>query len=73
MFPMDRIREIIRAKGVLFHSDAVQVIGKLPVRQTDGGIPTPYRPENAFGDRAMGGLRTARKPATPFGDGSFGF
>ena len=23
-------------------------------RQTDGGIPTPYRPETAFGDRAMG-------------------
>ena len=38
MFPMDRIREIIRAKGVLFHSDAVQVIGKLPVRLKDGGI-----------------------------------
>jgi cysteine desulfurase len=38
MFPMDRIREIIKTKGVLFHSDAVQVIGKLPVRLRDGGI-----------------------------------
>lgn len=38
LFPMDRIREIIKAKGVLFHSDAVQVIGKLPVRLQDGGI-----------------------------------
>lgn len=38
LFPMERIREIIKAKGVLFHSDAVQVIGKLPVRLKDGGI-----------------------------------
>ena len=38
MFPMERIRGIINAKGVLFHSDAVQVIGKLPVRLKEGGI-----------------------------------
>ena len=38
VFPMDRIQDITREKGVLFHSDAVQVVGKLPVRLRDSGI-----------------------------------
>jgi len=38
LFPMDRIQDITREKGVLFHSDAVQVVGKLPVRLRDSGI-----------------------------------
>jgi cysteine desulfurase len=38
VFPMDRIQDITSEKGVLFHSDAVQVIGKLPVRLRDSRI-----------------------------------
>ena len=38
VFPMDRIQDITSEIGVLFHSDAVQVIGKLPVRLRDSGI-----------------------------------
>jgi cysteine desulfurase len=32
LFPIEEIAALVRAKGALFHTDAVQVIGKLPVR-----------------------------------------
>jgi cysteine desulfurase len=31
-FPIEKISEIVRAKGAVFHTDAVQTIGKLPVK-----------------------------------------
>jgi len=38
LFPIEQISEIVRAKGALFHTDAVQVIGKLPVQLRDAKI-----------------------------------
>ena len=38
MFPIDEIAALVRAKGALFHTDAVQTIGKLPVRLADAKI-----------------------------------
>ncbi len=38
LFPTDQIAEIVRAKGALFHTDAVQVIGKLPLKLADAKI-----------------------------------
>ncbi len=38
LFPVDRIAEICREKRVLFHCDAVQVVGKIPFRLRDAGI-----------------------------------
>jgi cysteine desulfurase len=38
LFPIQQISEICRAKGVLFHTDAVQVAGKLPIDVTGLGI-----------------------------------
>lgn len=32
MFPLEKIAEIVREKGAVFHTDAVQVIGKVPFR-----------------------------------------
>ncbi len=32
LFPIEEIAAIVRSKGALFHSDAVQTIGKIPVR-----------------------------------------
>ncbi len=37
LFPMQRIQEIVKKKGVFFHTDAVQVIGKVPVNLQDAG------------------------------------
>jgi cysteine desulfurase len=38
LFPIDRIAEIVRAKGALFHTDAVQAIGKIPINLRDAKI-----------------------------------
>lgn len=38
LFPTEDIAAIVRQKGTLFHTDAVQVIGKLPVRLSDGRV-----------------------------------
>jgi len=35
MFPTDRIADIVRAKGAVFHSDAVQAVGKVPFKLSD--------------------------------------
>jgi cysteine desulfurase len=38
VFPTDEIASIVRAKGALFHTDAVQAIGKIPVSLRDAKI-----------------------------------
>jgi cysteine desulfurase len=38
LFPIEEIAQITRKKGALLHTDAVQVIGKLPLRLADSGI-----------------------------------
>jgi cysteine desulfurase len=35
MFPIDQISEIVRAKGAVFHTDAVQTVGKVPFKLSD--------------------------------------
>ncbi|HET6408706.1 MAG TPA: cysteine desulfurase NifS [Chthoniobacteraceae bacterium] len=38
MFPLEEIADIVRAKGALFHTDAVQAIGKVSVRLAEAKI-----------------------------------
>jgi len=38
LFPLEEIAEIVRAKGALFHTDAVQAIGKVPVNLAESKI-----------------------------------
>jgi cysteine desulfurase len=38
MFPLEKIAEIVRSKGAAFHTDAVQVVGKVPFRIADLGV-----------------------------------
>lgn len=38
LFPIAEIAEIVRRKGALFHTDAVQAIGKIPLRLADAKI-----------------------------------
>jgi cysteine desulfurase len=38
LFPIEEIAGVVRAKGTLFHTDAVQTIGKVPVRLADAKV-----------------------------------
>lgn len=38
LFPIEKAAEIARAKGALFHTDAVQAIGKIPINLADSKI-----------------------------------
>jgi cysteine desulfurase len=38
LFPVEKIAEICRDKRVLFHTDAVQAVGKIPIRLRDSAI-----------------------------------
>jgi cysteine desulfurase len=38
LFPIAEAAEIARAKGALFHTDAVQAVGKIPIRLADSKI-----------------------------------
>ncbi|MGB8225427.1 MAG: cysteine desulfurase NifS [Sedimentisphaerales bacterium] len=38
IFPIDKIAEIVKAKGVVFHTDAVQAVGKIPLNLSKSNI-----------------------------------
>jgi cysteine desulfurase len=38
LFPVEKIADVCRRKGVLFHTDAVQAVGKIPMRLRDTAI-----------------------------------
>ncbi|MGC9504224.1 cysteine desulfurase NifS [Baaleninema sp.] len=38
VFPIDRIANIVKERGILFHVDAVQAVGKLPLNLRDSAI-----------------------------------
>ena len=38
IFPIDKIAEIVKAKGVVFHTDAVQAVGKIPLNLDNSNI-----------------------------------
>src|SRR5437867_2799566 len=43
LFPVKEIAEVCRARGVLFHCDAVQAAGKIEIDVSrDGGMPVDY-------------------------------
>ena len=38
MFPMEALASIAKSKGIYFHTDAVQAVGKVPVKMANAGI-----------------------------------
>jgi cysteine desulfurase len=62
LFPVEKIAEICRAKGVLFHTDAVQAVGKIPIRLRDTAINFLSLSAHKFhGPKGVGALYINRR------------
>jgi cysteine desulfurase len=62
LFPVEKIAEICREKGVLFHTDAVQAAGKIPIRLRDTTINFLSLSAHKFhGPKGVGALYVNRR------------
>jgi cysteine desulfurase len=62
LFPVEKIAEICRQKGVLFHTDAVQATGKIPMRLRDTAINSLSLSAHKFhGPKGVGALYVNRR------------
>ncbi len=73
LFPVEDIAAIAREKRVLFHTDAVQAVGKIPIRLADSAINFLSLSAHKFhGPKGVGALYVNRRSAfrpTSFGGG----
>jgi len=68
LFPVEKIAEIARRKGVLFHTDAIQTAGKIPIRLAESTINSlSLSAHKLHGPKGVGALylnkRSAFKPS----------
>jgi cysteine desulfurase len=62
LFPVGKIAQICRANGVLFHTDAVQAVGKIPIRLRDTAINFLSLSAHKFhGPKGVGALYINRR------------
>jgi cysteine desulfurase len=62
LFPVEKIAEMCREKGVLFHTDAVQAVGKIPIRLRDTAINFLSLSAHKFhGPKGVGALYVNRR------------
>jgi cysteine desulfurase len=68
LFPVEKIAEIARRKRVLFHTDAIQTVGKIPIRLANSTINSlALSAHKLHGPKGVGALyankRSAFKPS----------
>jgi cysteine desulfurase len=62
LFPVEKVAEICREKGVLFHTDAVQAVGKIRIRLRDTAINFLSLSAHKFhGPKGVGALYLNRR------------
>ena len=66
IFPVKEVGEFAKEKGILFHTDAVQAIGKIPVNLTDVNVDyLTFSAHKFHGPKGIGGLYVKKGKSLP--------